>query len=65
MAMTDLDLVYDYYTGVNFASGGYSTLSCRVKDDKLEDLFRTMAKLAMQECKEAVGMVIKLGGDII
>jgi DNA gyrase inhibitor GyrI len=64
MTLTDLDLLFDYYTSVNIAAGGYATISSRVKDDKLENIFRKMAREAMRESKEAAGMVIKLGGDI-
>jgi hypothetical protein len=62
--ISDVDLVYDYYTGVNLAAGGYATMCCRVKDDKLEDLFRRMTIQAMDEARAASGLVIKLGGRI-
>lgn len=62
--MDDLDMLYDYYTSVNLASGGYATIACRIKDDKLEKVFRKMAQQAMSESQAASAMVIKLGGKI-
>lgn len=62
--MNDLDMLYDYYTDVNLASGGYATVASRIKDDKLEKVFRNLAKQAMQESQAASEMLIKLGGKI-
>lgn len=62
--MNDLDMLYDYYTSVNLASGGYATLSCRIKDDKIEALFRKLTRQVMAESQAAAEMVIKLGGKI-
>ncbi|MBI2914464.1 MAG: hypothetical protein HYY08_00910 [Firmicutes bacterium] len=62
--MTDLDMLYDYYTSVNLAAGGYASISSRVKDDKLEKAFRDLTKAVMTESREAAGMVISLGGTI-
>ena len=62
--MTDLDLLYDYYTSNNLASGAYSALSCRIKDDKLESAFRKLSVHAMDESRSAAEMIIKLGGRI-
>ncbi len=62
--MNDLDLLYDYYSSVNIAAGGYATTSSRIKDDKLEDVFRKMAQQAMEESKQASKLIIKLGGQI-
>lgn len=62
--MDDLDMLYDYYKDVNIAAGGYSTLACRVKDDKLEKLFKGTAQEVLMESRSAAGMLIKYGGTI-
>lgn len=62
--MNDLDMLYDYYNSVNLASGGYATISSRIKDDKLEKVFRNLAEQAMKESQAASEMLIKLGGQI-
>lgn len=62
--MTDLDMLYDYYTSVNLAAGGYATISCRAKNDDVESIFRRLTKAVMDESRTAAGMVIKLGGTI-
>jgi len=62
--MHDLDMLYDYYTGVNLAAGGYATLACRTKDDKVEKLFRNLTSQVMDESKATAEMVIKLGGKL-
>jgi len=62
--MTDLDLLFDYYTCVNLAAGGYATLSSRIKDDKLEEAFRKLTQQVLEESRAAAAMVIKFGGTI-
>ena len=62
--MDDLDLLYDYYRDNNLAAGGYAMMACRVKDDKVEELFRDFTKLALTEAKATAGMIISLGGKI-
>jgi len=62
--MDDLEMIYDYYKDVNLASGAYATLSCRIKDDKLEKLFREMTQEVMMESRLASKMIIKYGGTI-
>ena len=62
--MHDLDMLYDYYTSVNLAAGGYATLACRTKDDKVEKLFRNLTSQVMDESKGAAEMIIKLGGNL-
>jgi len=62
--MDDLDMLYDLYRDNNLAAGGYATLACRVKDDKLEKLFRDFTDLALMEAKNTAKMIISLGGKI-
>lgn len=62
--MHDLDMLYDYYASVNMAAGGYATLSCRVKEDKIEKLFQDLTKQVMEESRSAAEMIIKLGGKL-
>lgn len=62
--MNDIDMLYDYYSSVNLASGGYATLACRIKDDKLERLFRDMTQDVLIESRQAAKMIIKYGGQI-
>ena len=62
--MTDLDLLYEYYTSINLAVGGYATLSCRIKDDKLEKTFRELTLGAIKDSRMAAKLIIKLGGEI-
>ncbi len=62
--MNDLDMLYDYYTFVNLAAGGYATISSRIKDDKIEKLMRKMARYAMADSRSSAEMLIKFGGRI-
>lgn len=62
--MDDLDLLYDYYRDNNLAAGGYASLASRVKDDKVEKLFRDFTGLALKEARATAGMIVSLGGKI-
>jgi hypothetical protein len=62
--MDDLDMLYDYYRDNNLAAGGYATLASRVKDDKIEKLFRDFTDLALVEAKSTAKMIISLGGKL-
>lgn len=62
--MDDLDMLFDFYRDNNLAAGGYAALACRVKDDKVEKLFRDYSGLTLIAAKETAGMIISLGGKI-
>jgi len=62
--MNDLDMLYDYYKDVNLAAGGYATVACRVKDDKLEKLLKNTSEEVLMEAKMTSKIIIKYGGDI-
>jgi hypothetical protein len=62
--LNDLDMLYDYYTSINLASGAYATISSRIKNDNIEKLFRKLAQQAMMDSQAASEMIIKLGGKI-
>ncbi|MEW6182110.1 MAG: hypothetical protein AB1500_02875 [Bacillota bacterium] len=63
--MYDLDMLFDYYTCVNLAAGGYATVSSRIKNNDLEKAFRKLAGDALQESKAAAEMVLKFGGKVL
>ncbi|MHB1126320.1 MAG: spore coat protein [Bacillota bacterium] len=62
--MEDLDMLYDYYKDVNTAAGGYATLACRIKDDRIEKLFQETSREVLQESRITSEMIIKYGGTI-
>lgn len=62
--MTDLDLLYEYYTSINLAVGGYATFSCRVKDDQIEKVFRKLTMGAIEDSRMAAKLIIQLGGQL-
>jgi len=62
--MDDLDMLYDYYRDNNLAAGAYASLACRVKDDKIEKLFRDYTEQALWSAKETAKMIISLGGKL-
>ncbi|MHB1043125.1 MAG: spore coat protein [Eubacteriales bacterium] len=62
--MNDLDMLYDYYISVNMAAGGYATIACHVKNDKLEKLFRKLTEQVLDDSRAASELIIKLGGKI-
>ncbi len=62
--MTDLDLLFDYYKDNNLAAGGFATLACRVKDNKVEKAFFNLTQSALKESLVTSQLIIKLGGQI-
>ncbi|KJS16713.1 MAG: hypothetical protein VR69_08115 [Peptococcaceae bacterium BRH_c4b] len=62
--MNDLDMLYDYYTCARLAEGGYATMACHVKDDKIEKLFKKLTQQAMDDVRATSELIIKLGGKI-
>jgi len=62
--MDDLDMLYDFYRDNNLAAGAYAALACRVKDDKVESLFRDFTTLTQMTTRQTAGMIISLGGKI-
>ena len=62
--MDDIDLLYDWYRDCNLAAGAYATLASRVKDDKIEQLFRDFTDWSLVAAKETSKMIITMGGKI-
>ena len=62
--MNDLDMLYDYYKDNNLAAAGYAAFSCRVRDDKVEKMFRDLTQKALEESRSSSKLIIKLGGQL-